>query len=166
VEQLLTEVKDVPPWYADPMARSSTLLSDCITRCIEQDTRENYENFLQVFLGSQLGVILKGIPQGISGQYVAGNNQITAAMGTTPDGKKMLLACADRASFVQRFPQAFNAEVDAVALMKMALANLDCEGIMVNSATSEHRILILRERIVKLIESSSKSKPWWRRLLT
>ena len=148
------------------MAQSSTLLSDCITRCIEKDTRENYEHFLQVFLGSQLGVILKGIPQGISGQYVAGNNQLTAAMGGTPEGKKMILACADRAIFVQRFPQAFNAEVDAVALMKMALANPDCEGIMVNSARSEHRILILRDRIVKMIDASSKGKPWWRRLLT
>lgn len=97
------------------MAQSSTLLSDCITRCIEQDTRENYEHFLQVFLGSQLGVILKGIPHGISGQYVAGNCELTAAMGSTPDGKKMLLACADRAIFVQRFPQAFNAEVDATS---------------------------------------------------
>ena len=76
----------------DPMAQSSTLLpSYCSTRCIEQDTCENYENFLEVFLGSQLGVILKGIPQGISGQYVAGNNQLTAAVGGTPDGKKMLL---------------------------------------------------------------------------
>ena len=83
------------------MAQSSTLLSDCITRCIEQDTRENYEYFLQVFLGSQLGVILKGIPQGFSGQHVAGKNELTAAMGSTPDGKKMLLACADRATFVQ-----------------------------------------------------------------
>ena len=97
---------------------------------------------------------------------MAGKNELTAAMGSTPDGKKMLLACADRATFVQRFPQAFNAEVDAVALMKMALANPDCEGIMVNSATSEHRILILHDRIVKLIDASSKGKPWWRRLLT
>jgi hypothetical protein len=78
----------------------------------------------------------------------------------------LLLACADRATFVQRFPQAFNAEVDTAALMKMALANPDCEGIMVNSATSEHRILILRDRIVKLIDASGKGKPWWRRLLT
>jgi hypothetical protein len=148
------------------MEQSSTLLSDCITRCIEQDTRQNYEHFLQVFLGSQLGVILKGIPQGLSGQYVAGKNELTAAMGSTPDGTKMLLACADRATFVQRHPQAFNAEVDAIALMKMALANRDCEGIMINSATSEHRILILRDRIVKLIDASRRGKPWWRRFLT
>ena len=35
---------------------------------------------------------------------------------------------------------------------------------MVNSATSEHRILILRDRIVKMIDASSKGKPWWRLL--
>lgn len=147
------------------MAQTSTPLSDCITHCIEQDTREPYEHFLRVFLGSQLGVIVKDPPQGASGKYVAGNNELTVAMSSTPDGKKMLFACADRAIFVQRFPQAFNAEVDAVALMKMALANPDCEGIMVNSAASEHRILILRDRIVKLIDASRKGRPWWRRLL-
>jgi hypothetical protein len=78
------------------MAQSATLLSDWITRCIERDTPENYEHFLQAFLSSQLGVILTGIPQGVSGQYVAGKNELTAAMGRTPDGKRMLLACADR----------------------------------------------------------------------
>ena len=133
---------------------------------MEQNTPENYEHFLQVFLGSQLGIILTGIPQGNSGQYVAGNNELTAAMGSTPDGKKMLLACADHTTFVQHFAQAFNAEVGAVALMKMALANPDCKGIMVNSATGEHRVLILRDRIVKLIDAPCKEKPWWRRLLT
>jgi len=50
--------------------------------------------------------------------------------------------------------------------MKMASANPDCEGIMINSATSEHRILILRDRIVKLINASGRGKPWWRRFLT
>jgi hypothetical protein len=84
------------------MLDSSTPLSDCITRCIEQNTRENYERFLQVFLGSQLGVILQSIPQGVSGQVVAAKNEFSAATGRTPDGKKMLLACADRSIFVQR----------------------------------------------------------------
>lgn len=52
---------------------------------------------------------------------------------------------------VQRFTQPFNAEVGAAALLKMALANPNCEGIMINSATSEHRILVPRKRIAELI---------------
>jgi len=54
------------------MHGSSTPLSDCISRYVEQGTPESYGHFLQVFLDSQLGVIVQGIPQGRSGQYVAG----------------------------------------------------------------------------------------------
>jgi hypothetical protein len=139
------------------MPDSSTPLSDCITRCIEQDTRENYEHFLHFFLGSQLGVILQGIPQGVSGQVVAGKNELSAAMGSTPDGKRMLLACADRAVFLQRFKRPFNAEIGAVALLKMVLANPQCEGIMINSAVSEHTILIPHGRVTQLIARTNIS---------
>jgi hypothetical protein len=52
-------------------------------------------------------------------------------MSIAPDGKKTLRACADRAVFEQRFKQPFNAEMGALALLKMAWSNPDCEGIMV-----------------------------------
>ena len=133
------------------MPESSTPLSDCISRCAKQDTRKNYQQFLQVFLDSRLGVIVQGIPQGTSGQYVAGKNELTAAMSIAPDGKKTVLACADRAIFVQRLPQSFNWEIDAATLLKIAWSNPDCEGIMVNSAESEHRIVIPRRDIAELM---------------
>jgi hypothetical protein len=133
----------------------STPLSDCISRYAEKGTPENYETVLRAFLGSQLGVILTGVPQGVSGQYVAGKNELQAAMSVAPDGKKMLLACADRAVFVQRFKQPFNAEMGALALLKMAWSNPDCERIMVNSAASEHRVVIPRNHIAALIARSS-----------
>jgi type III secretion system (T3SS) SseB-like protein len=139
------------------MADFSTPLSDCISRYVEQTTPENYKHFLQVFLGSQLGVIAKGIPQGISGQHVAGKDELTVAMSSAPDGGKMVLACADRAVFVQRFTQQFNAEVGAAALLKIAWSNPDCEGIMVNSAASEHRIVIARKDIADLIATGWQS---------
>ena len=133
------------------MTESSTPLSDCISLCAKQDTRENYQQFLRVFLDSRLGVIVQGIPQGASGQYVAGKNELTVAMSVAPDGKRTVLACADRGIFVQRFPQSFNAEVDAATLLKIVWSNPDCEGIMVNSAASEHRIVIPRRDIAELI---------------
>ena len=133
------------------MPESSTPLSDCISRYAQQGTRENYEQFLRVFLGSQLGVIVEGIPQGTSGQYVARKDELTVAMSIAPDGKKTVLACADRAVFVQRFRQQFNAEVGAATLLKIAWSNPDCEGIMVNSAASEHRIVIPRNHIEELM---------------
>jgi hypothetical protein len=133
------------------MWESSTPLSGCISRYAEQRTPENYEQFLRVFVGSRLGVIVQGVPQGASGQYIAGKNELTVAMSIAPDGKKTVLACADRAIFVQRFPQAFNGEVDAAALLKIAWSNPDCEGIMVNSAASQHRVVIPRNHIEMLI---------------
>jgi hypothetical protein len=92
---------------------------------------------LGVFLSSQLGVIVQGTPAGASGQHKAGKHELTVAMSIAPDGKKTVLACAERAIFVQRFPQPFNGEVSAATLMNIAWANPECEGIMVNSATSE-----------------------------
>jgi|SRR5215469_10060960 len=133
------------------MHESLTPLSDCISRYAEHDTRENYEQFLRVFVGCRLGVIVHGVPQGASGQYVAGKNELTVAMSIAPDGKKTVLACADRAIFVQRFRQPFNAEVDAATLLQIAMSSPDCEGIMVNSAASEHRVVIPRNHIEGLI---------------
>jgi len=52
---------------------------------------------------------LCGIPQGRWGKYVAMKNALTAAMGKTSDGKKMLLPCAHRAAFVQRFTKPLSA---------------------------------------------------------
>ena len=132
------------------MPESSTPLSDCMSLYAAQGTRDNYEQFLRVFLSSRLGVIVQGIPQGTSGQNVAGKNELTVAMSIAPDGKKTVLACADRAIFVQRFPQSFNVEVEAAALLKIAWSNPDCEGIMVNSAASEHRIVIPRRDFAEL----------------
>ena len=94
---------------------------------------------------------MQGSPPRTSGQYTAGKSELTVAMSIAPDGKKMVLACAERAVFVQRFPQPFNAEVGATALLNIAWSNPDCEGIMVNSAASEHRIVIPRKDIGELI---------------
>lgn len=134
------------------MKDTPTPLSDAITRLVEQHTPGNYAQFIRIFMDSRLGIIVQGIPPGASGEYTAGkNNEMSAALGIAPDGKRMLLACADRAVFVQRFKRPFNAEIDAVSLLKMAVANPGCEGVMINSAASEHTVTILRKQIPELI---------------
>jgi hypothetical protein len=133
------------------MSDASTPLSDCISRLVKHHTPENYAHFIRLFMQSRLGIIVQGVPAGASGEHTAGRNQVSAALGVAPDGKKMLLACADRAVFVERFNRPFNAEVDAASLLKIALANPGCEGVMINSAASEHTVTILRTQIPKLI---------------
>ena len=134
------------------MPEVSTPLSDCISQLVENNTPENYERFLQVFLESRLGVIATGALEGCSGDVVAGKSQISVVMCKTPSGKNTVLACAERNVFVRCFSSLFNAEMDASALLKTALANPACEGITVNSATSSHRAVILRSRFAELVQ--------------
>jgi len=144
---------------------SQTPLSDAIALCVSENTRARYEEFIRVFLVSKMGVIASG-PQREPGTYKAGKDEFGVAIGGTPDGRKMVLACADRAVFVQRYSRPFNAEVDALALLNIAIANPDCEGILINSATSEHSIVIERARVAALLSSPPKrligKKPWWK----
>ena len=138
------------------MPDSPTPLSDRISCLLSSNTPENYEHFLRVFLTSQLGVIIQGLSREVPGQHVAGKNELTATMSTTPDGRKMLLACADRAVFVQRFKAPFNAEVSALSLLEIAIANPDCAGVMINSAASEHSYVIPRDRVSELIRRATQ----------
>src|SRR5688572_17712435 len=102
---------------------STTPLSDAIGRFLKRDTTENYDRFLAVFMGSSLGVIVTGLPAGASGVITVKGNGVGCAKGLTPDGRVMLLACADRAVFVTRFDRTFNAELDAATLMNVLLAS-------------------------------------------
>jgi hypothetical protein len=131
-------------------------LSECISRLVEQKTCENQERFFQVFLRSRLGVIvtrggaLLSDAQRPSGRYVLGKNE-GLGLTTTEDGKETILACADLATYVQRFTVPFNAEVEAMELLKAAWSDLSCDGITINSAASDNSIFIPREQIAKLI---------------
>jgi hypothetical protein len=52
----------------------------------------------------------------------------------------------------------FNAEIGALALLNMAMANPECDGITVNSAASEHTVVIPRTRIAALIAKTDEAK--------
>jgi len=107
------------------MPESSSPLSDCISRCLEHHTRKNDERFFQVFVCSQLGVIVTGVPHGTSGRKVLGKGQ-GLGVNTAPDGKKTILACADPGIYAQRFTHPFNAEIDAIELLKAAWSMPSC----------------------------------------
>jgi hypothetical protein len=147
---------------------SATPLSDAIAQVLAHDTPETYARFLDVFMQSSLGVIVTGLPPGASGAVQVKGDGVGCAKGQTPDGRVMLLACADRAVFVTRFDRPFNAEIEAASLMNVVMTNPDCAGIMINSATSEHTIVVERATIARLMgpagpaPTPSKNKPWWR----
>jgi hypothetical protein len=79
----------------------------------------------------------------------------------------MILVFADPPAFIQRFGRRFNAVMDGEAVLVAAASNPECEGVLVNSATSESAMIIEREVIIAALEShaaseSSERKPWWK----
>ncbi|MCU0686175.1 MAG: hypothetical protein MUF34_28670 [Polyangiaceae bacterium] len=140
------------------MGESATPLSELIERCLEPQNDEadtaNFERFLQAFAGSRLGVIVVGNLQGAKRgeSYVTREGQASCATVTLPGNKLMLLACADRPSFLRKFARRFNADVDARTLITIALANPSCQGIMLNSALSDRSIALARTLLPGLLE--------------
>jgi hypothetical protein len=140
---------------------SPTPLSDAISALVAHDDPATYDRLVQTFLGERLGVIASGLPatHGASIRIEPGQ-RVTCAVTDLPDGRTMVLACADLPTFVTRFDRPFNAELDAAALMNIVMANPDCAGIFINSATSEHSAAIDRATIERLVGLASK--PWWK----
>jgi hypothetical protein len=140
------------------MGESATPLSEHLERCLdprdEASDAANFESFLQAFVGARLGVIVVGnLPGAKPGEsYVARDGQASCATVTLPGNKLMLLACADRPSFLRKFARRFNADVDARTLLTIALANPSCQGIMLNSALSDRSIALARALLPGLIE--------------
>jgi hypothetical protein len=133
-----------------------TPLSDLITRYQESSSPADYAAFVDVFMRSRVGVVTAGLLAGGGGPVQStAAHPITVSGVRTPDGRTMLLACADRDAFVARFHGRFNAEVSGHELAAMALANPDCPGIVVNSAASFDSIVITRETLAARIGARS-----------
>jgi len=127
------------------MADSQTPLSDLIAQC--DASPGAYDRFLEAFLQSEIGVVMTspGPPP---------------ALGSTilPDGRSMVLACADQHVFRVRYGGQFNASMTGRGVCDTVWHNPKCPGVRVNSAASENSIIIPRKRIAKLLGH----KPWWR----
>ena len=143
---------------------SSTPLSDVIDVVRERGNEENYNRFLEAFLRARLGIIAHGLPPGISGIVRSGPDTSCASVEHPARRGAFVLACADMAMFNTRFARKFNAELDAHSLMNIVVANPSSAGILINSAKSEHSIVIERTTIERLLEPSPTNarNPWWK----
>ena len=139
-------VPEVPEAGPQPLP---TPLSDLMARVQEQPSDEAWDAFHSAFLDSPLGVIASGFAPGASG---TGRGSVRLARGATPDGRVMVLACADRDAFAQKFHDRFNQEVLGRELARVAIAMPGCEGILVNSAASFHSIAIDRAQLTTLLQ--------------
>lgn len=151
------------PAHADGLP---TPLSDLMTRVLQDGSDEAWRAFSDAFLRSRVGVIASDPPAADGEAPAAGPIAQTppeggwyrvqggsAALGraATPDGRIMILACADRDAFVQRFHARFNREVMGWELAQVALVTPDCAGILLNSAASFHSVALDRARLASLV---------------
>lgn len=129
---------------SDPARRSTlpTPLSDLMARVLDDPSEPAWVAFHQAFLRSPVGVIASDAEGGGTG----------LARAATPDGRVMVLACADRDAFAQTFHDRFNRLILGRELARAVLAIPDCHGILLNSAASFNSLAIPREQIPGLLE--------------
>lgn len=151
------ELIQAQQWHAGirPGAALPTPLSDALTRALHDPTGAAMKAFAQAFLTAKVGVIAHGLPQGAERVQRSTREQpLELTRGTAPDGRTVLLACADREAFVQRFNPSYNAEMLGRDVARTALHNPACEGVLINSAASEHSILFDRGQLAAMLESA------------
>ncbi|MET8912410.1 hypothetical protein [Micromonospora sp. NPDC004551] len=146
---------------------SETPLSDVMTEHAETSTQESYERFLGLFRASTIGIVAIGTPsQDPDGSFRADGN-LGAGRTTHGDGRARLLAYADPEAALRNFGPRFNAGLAGEVLLQMAVADPDCEGILVNSAIREISLTISQPTARSLLTSTMTAVPgrrrWWKR---
>ncbi|MEK6325869.1 MAG: tetratricopeptide repeat protein [Acidobacteriota bacterium] len=133
---------------------SKTPLSDTISKVIASSSSpEALAAFHDAFLNSMVGVTVAGVPSSADSAYeVSSQDNVQIALAGTPDGRRMILACADRIAFSRNFHNRFNAEMRGCDVLAMVLKLPGCDGVLVNSAGSFHSVTIPREEIARLLD--------------
>lgn len=146
--------------------RLPTPLSDLMTRVLQEKSNDAWRAFCAAFLRSHVGVIATEFPVAAGSEAapgagprrspVAGWDVDTAprvgfGRAETPDGRVMILACADREAFAQNFHDRFNRDVLGMDLAEVALVVEGCDGILVNSAASFDSLALSRARLSRLV---------------
>lgn len=139
-----------------PLGGVTTPLSDKITRLVADPSDANWNAFFNALVDADLGVVVHGVPEGVSGTIQAASDEL--GLGSTQhEGKALLLTCADFDDFRERFPEReFNAEMDAPSVFRTALSDTACEGILVASAASVHSVPISRDQLGELMARRAK----------
>jgi hypothetical protein len=154
------------------VAAEATPLSDRISRCVAKYSEQRYQEFLAAFLESEVGVAVETlsgrslgtIPDGAKIQAGAGEFGYGMTLGA--DGRRLVLACADFHVFRKRFGGPYNATVSGRELLRAVPSDASVAGIQVNSAASQHNVVIGRDRALALLGQpggpAARARPWWK----
>ena len=144
----------------------STALSNAISRIVSAPSPQAFAEFLEVFREATLGVVALTLPSQVQpGEtFRAGKGDVSLTVVSTPDGRRMVKACADPPVFAKRYPETkINALMSGEELLGIAARSSDIDGILVCSAASHHSVPISRSDAAQfLAEPAAISKPWWK----
>ncbi len=143
---------------------SNTPLSDCITKLLDECSKKSISQFHEEFLRSQVGLILKGLPDLESGTKitVSSDQSIEGQVVLDPSGNRLIKVCADPEVFEKRYKAGMNATMSGRSVIEMMLKITDIKGLLVCSAASFHSFPIYRDEARSLLENGQKKKKWWK----
>lgn len=133
---------------------SETRLSDLIAAYLAGNSVETWMWFLDAFQVAELGVHVVGVPSGVVGKHVSTDDQpLSVGITKLSDGLLVILSYADPVAYVRRFGQPFNGGMIGSELLHTALANPECDGVLVNSALADVSVLIDRATAEALVRN-------------
>ena len=136
------------------MGTAATPLSDAISRLLGDSSSAAFASFVGTFRRSTVGVVAAALPRGRKpGEtFQAGAGDVQLVVVTTPDGRRMLKACADPETFAVKFPETkINALMSGEEILGMLAKTPDLEGVLVCSAASFHSVPITRGDLEALL---------------
>ena len=126
----------------------NSTLSDAIAALASNETDAAFATFMEVFLGTSVGLIAENIPDNRrpGESFSTGpNDRVTLSLVTIPDGRRMVKACADPPAFLQRYPNSkINVLMVGRELLHAVGQMLEVDGVLVCSATQHISIPIGR----------------------
>lgn len=111
------------------------------------------DTLIEAFRHAEVGVFANGAPAGTTGEATSTAAQPLGLRNTvSPDGRSMILVFADPNAFAENFGPQFNATMRGEDVFRVVAANLECDGIRLNSATHEVSLILERSYIIVALE--------------
>jgi hypothetical protein len=147
---------------------SDASLSDAITAIASHGTDAAFASFVQKFLDARVGLVAQNIPAGrLPGEtfQTGPADSMTFEVVGTPDGRRMVKACADPPLFVRRYPETkINVLMAGRELLQMLAKVAELDGVLVCSATTFQSVPIDRAAAAAALapRQAPARNPWWR----
>jgi hypothetical protein len=147
--------------------KQTTPLSDAIAILLSDSRPGSLALFVETFRRSRVGVVVLTLPSNrLPGEtFQAGPGEVSLALVSTPDGRRMVKACADPETFASRYPDTtITALMLGEAVLGVVAAASDIDGVLVCSASSFHSVPIGRSDAATgpSRPTSYSSRPWWK----